>query len=91
MHSEFKIQEIIPKRFAKNQINKSVHSMSLFIRFASLEGNISCILKSVCINFYIIYHKNDFYLQILFYALSDGVSKFCNVTRLYSSCGMIAF
>ena len=45
MHPEFKIQEI----FA-NPINKVVHNTTLFIRFASLEGNISCILNPVCIN-----------------------------------------
>ena len=37
MHPEFKIQEIVPERQA-NPINKRVHSTSLFLRFASLEG-----------------------------------------------------
>ena len=40
MHPEFKILEIFPERFA-NLINKRVNSMSLFIRFASLEENTS--------------------------------------------------
>ena len=48
---EVKIQEIFLEKFA-NPINKRVHSTILFIRFASLKGNISCILNSVCINIY---------------------------------------
>ena len=81
MHPEFKIQEILPERFA-NPINKRGHSTSLFIRFASLEGNISCILNSVCINLYITCHKMScfFFLRILFYGLSNDVKKFCDVT-----------
>ena len=51
----------------------------LFIRFACLEGHISSILNSVCINLYITYHKNDFFLRVPFYALSNGVNKFCDV------------
>ena len=52
----------------------------MFIRFTCLEENISCILNSVCINIYITYHKNDFFLQFLFYALSNDVSKFYDIT-----------
>ena len=60
MHPEFKIEEIFPERVA-NPINKRVlYSTSLFIRFASIEGNVSCVLSLVCINLYITYHKNDF-------------------------------
>ena len=55
MHHEFKIQEIFHK-----WINKQMLCTGLFIRFESLEGNISCIFNSVCINLYITYHKNDF-------------------------------
>ena len=31
-------------------------------------------------NLYITYHKNDFFLRILFYALSNDGNKFCDVT-----------
>ena len=55
MHTEFKIQEIFPERFA-NLLKKLVHRTSLFIRFASLEGDISCTLNSACINLYITHH-----------------------------------
>ena len=41
----------VPKKFA-NPINKQVHCMSLFIRFASREGNISHILNSMCVDLY---------------------------------------
>ena len=54
--------------------------MSLFIKFASLEGSISCILNSLCINLYVTFHKNDFFLRILFNAYSNDISKFCNIT-----------
>ena len=53
--------------------------MSLFIRFVSLEGNISFILNLVCINLHIAYHKVIFFLWILCYALSNDVNKFCKV------------
>ena len=79
MHPELKTQEIFPQRFA-NPINERVHSMSLFIRVTCLERNISCIFNYVCINLYVTYHKNDFFLRILFYPLSNDINKFCNVT-----------
>ena len=56
-----------------------MHSKSLFIRFASLEGNISCILNSVCINIYYM-SKKWFLLQILFFALSNNAKKFSDFT-----------
>ena len=62
IHDEFKIQEISLERFA-DLIHKRVHSTSLFIRLANLEGNISCKLNSACMNLYITYHKNDFFLD----------------------------
>ena len=79
MHPKFKIQEIFPEGFA-NPINKRVHSTSLFIRFTSLEAYVSCILNSVCINLYITYYKNAFFLRILFYALSNDTNTFCDAT-----------
>ena len=78
MHPEFNIQEN-PHRLA-NPINKQVHSKSLFIRFACLEGNIFCILNSVCINLHITSQKTIFFLQILFYALLNDVNNFCDFT-----------
>ena len=64
-----KYRKIFPKRFA-NPMHKRVHNTRLFIRFASLEGTISCILNSVCINLYTIYHKHDlFSSDSIFYAL----------------------
>ena len=79
MHPEFKIQEIFPERFA-NPINKQVHyTLSLFnVRFSSLEGNISSVLNPMCINLYITYHKNNFYLQTLLYSFE--VFKQCFIT-----------
>ena len=81
-----KYRKNFPERFA-NPINKRVHSTSLFRIFASLEGNISCILNSVCINLYITYHRNDLFFfsffflsQTLFYAFSIDVNKFSDVT-----------
>ena len=53
--------------------------MGYVIRFARLEGNISCILNSVCINSYITYHEMIFFLRILFYNLSNDV----NILRHY--------
>ena len=58
IHIDFQIQEIFPETVA-NPINKRVHSTSLFIEFASLEGNISCIWKSMWINRYIIFFFKD--------------------------------
>ena len=79
MHPEFKIQEVFPERFA-NPINKR---LSVFIRFASLEGNISCVLNSKCINFHILHIIKWFlFLQSLFYtvlAFSNDIIKFCDV------------
>ena len=57
MHTEFKIQEIFLSRPA-NLINEVVLCTHLFIRFASLSKNISCILNSGCINLYILLTRN---------------------------------
>ena len=47
MQPAFKIQEMFPETFALS-INKRVHSMSGFIRSASLERNVSkCVLISI--------------------------------------------
>ena len=51
IHTDFKMQEIFPSRLA-NPINKLALRTCLFIRFATLSGNISCIL-SMWINLYI--------------------------------------
>ena len=48
----FKPLFLFPERVA-NPINKQARSTSLFIGFAGLEGNISCIWKSMWINQYI--------------------------------------
>ena len=45
IHIDFQIQEIFPSRLA-NPINKRVRSTSLFIGFATLSENSSCILKT---------------------------------------------
>ena len=66
MHPGFKIQVIFHERFA-NPISKRVHSTSLFIRFASLVGNISCILNSVCIKICIPYIKECCCFSLKFY------------------------
>ena len=42
LHIDFQIQETFPERVV-NPINKRVRSTSLFMGFASFEGNISCI------------------------------------------------
>ena len=59
-------------------------SMTLFIRFASLQGNISCILNPMCISVYIYtYHKKCFCLQILFYiplTFSNDINKFYDMS-----------
>ena len=52
IHNDFQIQEIFPERVA-NLINKLVLHTRLFIGFATLSGNISCIWKSMWINLYI--------------------------------------
>ena len=53
-------------------MNKCI-SINLFIRFASREGNIPCVLNSLCIDLHITYmnHKKCcfFFLRILFYTL----------------------
>ena len=49
IHAEFKIQEIVPSRLA-NLIIELVLCTRLFIGFANLSGNISCILNSGCVN-----------------------------------------
>ena len=57
---EIKIRKIFPERVANliNKINES-DSRSLFIRFSSLDRNISRVLNTRCINLNITCHKND--------------------------------
>ena len=50
-HTDCQIQEIFPSRLA-NPINKLVLRTHLFIGFATLSRNISCIWKSMWINLY---------------------------------------
>ena len=73
MHPEFQALEIFPEIFV-NQIIIECISMCLLIRFTSLEENISCILKSRYINFYITNIKKTIFL---FYSVlySFGVFK----------------
>ena len=53
IHTNSKIQEIFPSRTA-TPINKLVQHTRLFTGLATLEGNISCTLKSMWINVYTI-------------------------------------
>ena len=46
--------------------------------FASLEYFL--ILNSICVNLYITCHKNDFFLWILFYDVSNDIKKLCDIT-----------
>ena len=57
---DFQIQEIFPERVA-NPINKRVRSTSLFIGFASLEGNISFIWKPMWFNQYITFFFIEYF------------------------------
>ena len=58
----FEIQEINPERAT----NPTLKEMQMH-EFANLEGNISCVSNSRCINPYIIHYKNDlFFVKILF-------------------------
>ena len=56
IHIDFQIQKIYPSRLA-NPINKLMLHTRLFIGFATLSGNISCIWKSMWINHYFIPKK----------------------------------
>ena len=52
IHTDFQIHEIFPSRLA-NPINKLVLRIRLFIGFATLLRNNSCIWKSMWLNLYI--------------------------------------
>ena len=67
--STFRYRKYFPR--VANPINKRVHSKSLFIGFASLEGNISWIWKSMWFNQYITFFftKHFKFISICFEVL----------------------
>ena len=52
MYLEFKIQVIFPRELQIKRTNECV-STSLFIRFASLKGNVSCVFKESVLSKYV--------------------------------------
>ena len=68
IHLWFKIQEIFPEGVA-NHVNKRVrmHEFVFNTRFASPEGNISCIFNTRQVNLFIIYKVVKYRKILLIY------------------------